>query len=268
MFADDPDFALTSCYAAKIINGIDDQESLPNLLVDLLEAMAHESVGFVGGYGNSRALTYSTTRAHDIAVIQEEKATYEGGGFLLDPYWARYQAGQSGCFALREVMPDGFEETEYFRYFYARHEICDELIHLTVIPGRGAVMAGVVRTEGEGVFSEEEIARHRSVHPFIAACSSRCSYLLDRGAEDTGPPLASLDAAVEEFGADGLTPREKEVIGLVLYGHNTQSAAAQLGITSDTVKLHRKHAYAKLCVSSQGELFFKFLEHLGLETSE
>jgi DNA-binding CsgD family transcriptional regulator len=78
----------------------------------------------------------------------------------------------------------------------------------------------------------------------------------------------SLDAALEGFGEGLLTPRENDVIGLVLYGHNTQSVAVQLGISADTVKLHRKHAYAKLRVSSQGELFFKFLEHLGLETSE
>jgi DNA-binding CsgD family transcriptional regulator len=165
-------------------------------------------------------------------------------------------------------MPEGFNDNEYFRQFYSRHGICDELIHLTIIPGRGAVTIGVVRDEAGGMFTDEEIARHHAVHPFIAACSRRCSDLLDRLEQDVRSNPVSLKDAVGKFGADLLTPRENEVIGFVLSGHNTQSVGVQLGITADTVKLHRKHAYAKLRVSSQGELFFKFLEYLGLETCE
>ena len=50
-----------------------------------------------------------------------------------------------------------------------------------------------------------------------------------------------------------------DVVNLLLHGHDTQSVAANLEIARETVKLHRRHAYAKLRVSSQGELFYKFL---------
>jgi DNA-binding CsgD family transcriptional regulator len=268
MFADHPDFAETSRRAAEIIDGVDDQDRLPQLLVGLVETYAEKSIGFVGGFGRNKRLMVNAIEADASGVVEEETATYAGGGYLLDPYYACYRAGRSGCLPLRDVKPEGFEETEYFRYFYARHGFCDELIHLTAIPGRGAVIIGVVRDESGGPFSDEEIARHQAVHPFVAACASRCSALLDHSLDQTEFHLASLDEALDGFGAGMLTPRESEVIGLVLYGHNTQSVGVQLGITADTVKLHRKHAYAKLRVSSQGELFFMFLGHLGLDTSE
>ena len=48
----------------------------------------------------------------------------------------------------------------------------------------------------------------------------------------------------------------------MLHGHSTKSIASRLGISVETVKLHRKHAYAKLEVSSQAELFYLFLDSL------
>ena len=38
--------------------------------------------------------------------------------------------------------------------------------------------------------------------------------------------------------------------------------AEKLGISIETVKLHRKHAYAKLDINSQAELFYLFMEAL------
>jgi DNA-binding CsgD family transcriptional regulator len=52
------------------------------------------------------------------------------------------------------------------------------------------------------------------------------------------------------------------VINLVLHGHSTRTIADRLSISVETVKLHRKHAYAKLEVSSQAELFYLFLDSL------
>jgi DNA-binding NarL/FixJ family response regulator len=62
------------------------------------------------------------------------------------------------------------------------------------------------------------------------------------------------------FGSSLLTERETQVINLVLHGHSTKTLAEKLSISMETVKLHRKHAYAKLEVSSQAELFYLFLD--------
>ena len=71
-----------------------------------------------------------------------------------------------------------------------------------------------------------------------------------------------MHLALDDFGSSLLTERETQVINLVLHGHSTKSVAERLGISVETVKLHRKHAYAKLEVSSQAELFYLFLDSL------
>ena len=63
-----------------------------------------------------------------------------------------------------------------------------------------------------------------------------------------------------------MTRREQQVIELVLLGHSTRLVAEKLGISADTVKLHRKHAYAKLDISSQAELFYLFVDALASHT--
>ena len=67
---------------------------------------------------------------------------------------------------------------------------------------------------------------------------------------------------MQTFGSGVLTPREPEVVRLILQGHSTPSAAAYLGIAQGTVKVHRHHAYAKLGISSQAELFSMASRHL------
>ena len=42
--------------------------------------------------------------------------------------------------------------------------------------------------------------------------------------------------------------------------------AEKLGISAETVKLHRKHAYAKLDISSQAEVFYLFVDALASHT--
>jgi DNA-binding CsgD family transcriptional regulator len=65
-----------------------------------------------------------------------------------------------------------------------------------------------------------------------------------------------------------LTRREQQVIELVLLGNSTRLVADKLGISAETVKLHRKHAYAKLDISSQAELFYLFVDALASHTGD
>ena len=68
-----------------------------------------------------------------------------------------------------------------------------------------------------------------------------------------------MQAAAENFGRDVLTPRECEVVKLVLRGYSTKSISQSLGISPGTVKVHRENIYAKLDVSTQAELFNLFI---------
>lgn len=66
----------------------------------------------------------------------------------------------------------------------------------------------------------------------------------------------------QDFGRDALTDREREVVQLILVGHNSNSIALKLDVSLSTIKTHRRNIYSKLQISSQAELFSLFLLHL------
>jgi DNA-binding NarL/FixJ family response regulator len=51
-----------------------------------------------------------------------------------------------------------------------------------------------------------------------------------------------------------LTPREQEVLSLVIAGHPNKVIAAQLGMSEMTVKVHRSQIMRKMQAKSQIEL--------------
>jgi len=86
-----------------------------------------------------------------------------------------------------------------------------------------------------------------------------------------GAPLSSCAAKklVEYFHRNGstysssknynLSPREKEVIGMLVDGKNMREVAQLLFISIDTVRFHSKNIYRKLKVRNQAELVAKTL---------
>jgi DNA-binding NarL/FixJ family response regulator len=71
-----------------------------------------------------------------------------------------------------------------------------------------------------------------------------------------------MELAFERFGQDTLSPREQMVVQLILRGHSAHSIARSLEIAEGTVKNHRKSIYAKLGISSQQELFSRFIRSM------
>ena len=59
-----------------------------------------------------------------------------------------------------------------------------------------------------------------------------------------------------------LTKREAEVCASIMLGYTSFAIGERLGISAGTVATHRKHAYAKLGVCSQAELFGKYIDTL------
>jgi len=57
---------------------------------------------------------------------------------------------------------------------------------------------------------------------------------------------------------DELTPREREVLELVVHGMSNKEIAERLSVTVDAVRWHLKHIYQKLHVHSRTEAALKF----------
>jgi FixJ family two-component response regulator len=71
----------------------------------------------------------------------------------------------------------------------------------------------------------------------------------DRAARRERDEIAGLRARLEK-----LTPREREVLGLVAKGKMNKQIAAELGTAEQTIKQHRGRVMKKLAVSSVAEL--------------
>jgi DNA-binding CsgD family transcriptional regulator len=59
-----------------------------------------------------------------------------------------------------------------------------------------------------------------------------------------------------------LTDREREITQLLLRGHSTKSIACALRIAPGTVMVHKRNLFAKLGITSQFELFSRFIDAL------
>lgn len=99
-------------------------------------------------------------------------------------------------------------------------------------------------------FAMADISALDAAHPVI-----RAAVLRQWCAQAAQPEGGAIEERLAFFGADSLSPREAEIVQLVLSGHSTPTVAAVLGISPGTVKVHRRHAYAKLGVTSQSGLF-------------
>jgi DNA-binding NarL/FixJ family response regulator len=59
----------------------------------------------------------------------------------------------------------------------------------------------------------------------------------------------------------GLTPHETRLLGLLVEGHSYKTAAAELGVSINTVSFHMRHVYEKLQVHSKSEAVAKALRN-------
>lgn len=186
---------------------------------------------------------------------------YASGPYLLDPL---YQAGRNGktpgAYRLMDLAPEGFYRSEYYRVIYGKLGISDEIGLLIPDGEESWILVSLARFTRKQKFTDEDTGRLNAVFGLISAVVLRQWGQLERPLKDTTG--TDWDDRMQTFGNGVLSPREGEVVQLVLQGHSTPSAAAYLGISPGTVKVHRHHAYAKLGISSQAELFALASRHL------
>ena len=88
----------------------------------------------------------------------------------------------------------------------------------------------------------------------------RAAFSQDRIMRERGADLAALRRCLAQ-----LTPREREVFPLVVYGLRNKQAAAMLGITEITLQVHRGQIMRKMGARTFAELV-RMGEKLGIET--
>ncbi|MEF3048663.1 helix-turn-helix transcriptional regulator [Pseudotabrizicola sp. L79] len=241
--------------------------AFPSVLEDALASLVPFRVCMVFSYdGKDKPRSLYHNMAPEVASIVVKD--YAAGPYLLDPFYTELRAGRrEGVFYLRELAPDGFFRSEYYLKHYRRTAIRDEMgIPATIAEGVTAVVS-IARTMESAVFTRAERARFADVAPVVQALMT-AHWRQTEAAQPLAAPAEQpeLDHVLRRMAGNLLTAREIEVIALVLKGYSAAAIAAGLEISEGTVKVHRKNAYRKLGISSQAQLFSRFIVSAG-ETS-
>ncbi len=137
------------------------------------------------------------------------------------------------------------------------------------LPHDMMLVISLMRAGTSAPFSDRDMNKLRRMEPIVHAAAARhwrnLGHLQSRDTDaESARPALNLQVinAFKNFGDGVLTPREREVVRMVLSGHSSNSIGRQFEITTGTVKIHRKNIYAKLGISSQSELFSHFIAYL------
>src|SRR5262245_8342341 len=102
----------------------------------------------------------------DYLGMENRQETYAEGPYLLDPYYNAYLAGAGhGCFSLRQLAPDDFTKTEYYRTYYRHIGVNDEIGYILPFDHRSAGHVSLCRTAALPRFSVRELRWFQAVEP-------------------------------------------------------------------------------------------------------
>lgn len=256
---------------AKLVAQIDDNK-FPHLLAKACQEVSHYNSTLITAYPKGRRPVhiYNNLPPEQINLTL---TPYFAGAYLLDPFYALCQnQSPNGIYRLKDLAPDHFYQSEYFRSYYAGTQLSDEAGLLIGVNPDLYILVSLGQRESE---EQQEKVQFNSLQTINALLVSLCKKFwrdggtgmeMIYGEADENQPLygASLDKTFINFGREFLSERECEVVRLILKGHSSKSIARVLDISPDTVKVHRKRFHAKLEVTSQAELFSLFLQAMAL----
>lgn len=185
---------------------------------------------------------------------------YLDGMYLLDPFFLACHEGlPDGLYRLEDVAPDRFRDSEYFLSYFRTAVGEDE--HQFLV---GTVSGMLCLSLGKPArFTSDETGALLLAAPWVL------SLMRQHGQRGAAAPTGNdalaeqVQDALSRFGTAVLSERETEIARLILRGYSSKGIADKLGISPETVKVHRRHLYTKLDISSQPELFSLFLMALG-----
>lgn len=169
-----------------------------------------------------------------------EAAGYEVQTFArASEFLAGYVPSQPGCLVLDVRMP-GMDGLELQRYLTEHHI----QIPVIILTGHGDVSMAVRSMESGAVSFLEKPADPDALLQKVAAAMER-----DRGNRKDDAQSAETRSAY-----NSLTPREREVMELLIEGKKPKTIAQALGITQSTIRVQRATILKKMRADSVTDL--------------
>ncbi|WP_020180960.1 response regulator [Methylopila sp. M107] len=185
----------------------------------------------------------------DDEVIRELlTAVFESSGFVVssfesgDDFLSHGFDGQPLCVLLDVLMPGR-----------------SGLDVLKTLNGRGLSAPVVMISGSADIPMAVDAIRHGALDFFEKPFDPETIVDRVRAALDASAARESAGAQIEEDvedipGAEALTPREREVLGLISGGQSNKEAGRQLGISPRTIEVHRARIMEKLGAKNAADL--------------
>ena len=94
---------------------------------------------------------------------------YQAGPYLLDPFYHTARERRAGVFRMRELAPDRFFSSEYYRTYYVKTGLAEEIGFFITTDEDITIVLSLMRREKSGPFPEAEFARLRQADALVAA---------------------------------------------------------------------------------------------------
>ena len=191
--------------------------------------------------------------------------SYRNGLYMLSPLYINARGGLRGCFHVSDIAPDGFTESEFYELYYSTNDSIDQVAYFMETANGTPLALSLERTSKLPPFTRKERNSLNALYPLVAQLIQQQRW--PNQLEPASPAQdmhTHLQQVMEKFGSSTLTPREREVVRLILRGYPSKSVARELDISTQTEQVHRKNIYQKLGISSHSELFTLFFDAIAL----
>ncbi len=202
---------------------------------------------------------------------QQDRFTsaYLSGIYLVSPFYREALVCRTPSVrSLKALAPDGFRQSDYYRAYYSKIGFSDLIGIFVPLDDGDCAMISLGRDSALPAFRTRDMNVLSAVLPLIASLVRRHwgddGADIRRAVDSTKPTHAHVLDVFQSFARGELTAREAEIVKLVLLGHSSKSIARLVSISSETVRVHRRNIYAKMGLTSQGDLFSAFLTALGI----
>ncbi len=252
---------------SRCIDSID-SEKFPEYLVAALKSITDfdYSVSFAYHQYEMPISLYDTFSPAERIIFVDD---YLKGPYLLDPFFkACGRRVDTGLYRQRDIAPDRFLQSEYYRSYYVRTGLAEEICYTFYLLNDVAIVISLMRSGDSQRFSAREFKLLESVVPIVSSLAQRHWgdvpdwFETELGDREGADNHSIIENAVGAIFGPRITPRETQVVAQVLEGHSSESISKSLGISTGTVRIHRRNIYAKLGISSQQELFSIFFQKI------
>lgn len=250
---------------ARVIQRLDGPDFVDGFKSWLGTVIAHDNVALLAYYPSGRPdLLFAQSKTPEVHADLDKG--YLDGAFLLDPFHELHiNRSPEGVYRFSDIAPDQFSRNRYFIEYYRETTMVDEIaVICTPNPGVSLQLCLGRDRETNRPYLKRELAAVEDAAPVIIALLKRqWSGLKATNKLEQHAAREGLIEAASQALEIKLTPRESEIVLLVLKGHSSASIGLRLEISYQTVKVFRRQIYKKCRISSQAELFSLFVPLLG-----